>query len=134
MRLFSRSFFQTEQQNLDTLLAGEMPPELREAVTEPCARATHHDPAIAIEGPLHDLPCTFCGDYIYGPLGRAPLLLDPAIVAAMRWCRIVVKRDVVGEAVEDARYEVYLPPFANSRHGFGTDIFAAIGAALKGGE
>jgi len=101
----------TEQESLDALLAREIPPELREALTEICVV---HFP---------DNPC------LEHPDGRFPLPLDSAHVAAERWVTV----DRLGE-VNIAKEDVVVVLDMVSRTqptGTGPDIFAAIQAALE---
>ena len=107
---------QTEQQNYDALLAGEIPEKLREAVTKFCKSKWH------IGG--HKDSCERC----FGTW-RVPLPLDSAHVAAERWTDYY-HRAVRGNG--EIEHSVVLPGVIIS--GYGADIFAAIGAALKGGE
>ena len=114
---------QTEQQSLDALLADEIPPELREALTmswpmcQRCGYAAHsiwHTATIP--------------DHAFDAGKRVPLPLDSAHVAAERWCtlrgwRITIEPEL-GVSVLDSE----------GLWSEADDIFAAIGAALKGGE
>ena len=128
----------TEQASFDTLLAGEIPPPLREAVTRLCP---HDNSAWRDTAGLEPF-CPDCGaegvpnaEAWALETRRAPLPLDSAIVAAIRWATVeqgwLVHFDQGG-------VEVHRPVGLGSYHRleehYGPDIFSAIGAAFKGGE
>ena len=120
----------TEQQNYDALLAGEIPDTLREAVTRDCRGCDAYG-----EGPDNMLE----GDHETDCPKRRPLPLAEAHVAAERYVLTQYEGDIAYQARKDTRlgdWETVKVSWwnNNSFKGTGADIFAAIGAALKGGE
>ena len=101
----------TEQQNYDTLLAGEIPEKLREALTQPFVPPAHRLPTPAeIRGLAKK---------------RVPRPLAEAHVAAERFIQEHHGRVLFGKKVTLSWHT------SAYYHGEGADIFEALGAALK---
>ena len=129
-----------EQISLDALLAGKIPPELREAPTQPCKHSRR-----SYDRPYH-VHCLDCGvvwddltrsmDFNALSHGRLPLPLDSAHVAAERWWLLSGGYSIYepgstfpSEDVGTVKVSRILEDKAQT--GMGADIFAAILDAVK---